>query len=80
MVEFCQSPNYRSLAGWLLAAPLLCQQLYHKQLPPPLHSGMYECQGCNSYIIHTLLVFLQGTAGPDPTTVFVDMRALRHDR
>ncbi|XP_010833286.1 PREDICTED: disco-interacting protein 2 homolog A [Bison bison bison] len=23
---------------------------------------------------------LQGTAGPDPTTVYVDMRALRHDR
>lgn len=22
----------------------------------------------------------QGTSGPDPTTVFVDMRALRHDR
>lgn len=28
----------------------------------------------------SLLVFLQGTAGPDPTTVYVDMRALRHDR
>ncbi|XP_061081760.1 disco-interacting protein 2 homolog A-like isoform X4 [Conger conger] len=25
-------------------------------------------------------VCLQGTAGPDPTTVYVDMRALRHDR
>ncbi|KAJ8253029.1 hypothetical protein GJAV_G00208340 [Gymnothorax javanicus] len=25
-------------------------------------------------------VCLQGTSGPDPTTVFVDMRALRHDR
>uniref|UniRef100_A0A8C9G5B4 Disco interacting protein 2 homolog A n=1 Tax=Pavo cristatus TaxID=9049 RepID=A0A8C9G5B4_PAVCR len=24
--------------------------------------------------------FLPGTAGPDPTTVYVDMRALRHDR
>lgn len=23
---------------------------------------------------------MQGTAGPDPTTVYVDMRALRHDR
>ena len=23
---------------------------------------------------------LQGTSGPDPTTVYVDMRALRHDR
>lgn len=22
----------------------------------------------------------QGTSGPDPTTVYVDMRALRHDR
>ncbi|XP_053738211.1 disco-interacting protein 2 homolog C isoform X3 [Synchiropus splendidus] len=27
-----------------------------------------------------LAVCLQGTSGPDPTTVFVDMRALRHDR
>uniref|UniRef100_A0A674MTF3 Disco interacting A n=1 Tax=Takifugu rubripes TaxID=31033 RepID=A0A674MTF3_TAKRU len=25
-------------------------------------------------------ICLQGTAGPDPTTVYVDMRALRHDR
>ncbi|XP_038643560.1 disco-interacting protein 2 homolog A-like isoform X2 [Scyliorhinus canicula] len=25
-------------------------------------------------------ICLQGTSGPDPTTVFVDMRALRHDR
>ncbi|MGH0120699.1 UNVERIFIED_CONTAM: hypothetical protein FKN15_031628 [Acipenser sinensis] len=25
-------------------------------------------------------VCLQGTAGPDPTTVYLDMRALRHDR
>ncbi|CAG09279.1 unnamed protein product, partial [Tetraodon nigroviridis] len=25
-------------------------------------------------------VCLQGTSGPDPTTVYVDMRALRHDR
>jgi len=25
-------------------------------------------------------VFVQGTSGPDPTTVYVDMRALRHDR
>ncbi|KAG5852471.1 hypothetical protein ANANG_G00062770 [Anguilla anguilla] len=25
-------------------------------------------------------VCLQGTAGPDPTTVFLDMKALRHDR
>uniref|UniRef100_A0A8C0L7C5 Disco interacting A n=1 Tax=Canis lupus dingo TaxID=286419 RepID=A0A8C0L7C5_CANLU len=25
-------------------------------------------------------LFFQGTAGPDPTTVYVDMRALRHDR
>lgn len=24
--------------------------------------------------------WLQGTSGPDPTTVYVDMRALRHDR
>lgn len=29
----------------------------------------------------TALCFcLQGTSGPDPTTVYVDMRALRHDR
>uniref|UniRef100_A0A8C1ZBJ4 Disco-interacting protein 2 homolog Ca n=1 Tax=Cyprinus carpio TaxID=7962 RepID=A0A8C1ZBJ4_CYPCA len=27
-----------------------------------------------------LAICLQGTSGPDPTTVFVDMRALRHDR
>uniref|UniRef100_A0A8C1UX21 Disco-interacting protein 2 homolog Cb n=1 Tax=Cyprinus carpio TaxID=7962 RepID=A0A8C1UX21_CYPCA len=27
-----------------------------------------------------LAVCLQGTSGPDPTTVYVDMRALRHDR
>ncbi|XP_061150426.1 disco-interacting protein 2 homolog C-like isoform X2 [Syngnathus typhle] len=27
-----------------------------------------------------MAVCLQGTSGPDPTTVFVDMRALRHDR
>lgn len=27
-----------------------------------------------------LLLSFQGTAGPDPTTVYVDMRALRHDR
>lgn len=27
-----------------------------------------------------LLLSSQGTAGPDPTTVYVDMRALRHDR
>ncbi len=25
-------------------------------------------------------MFVQGTSGPDPTTVYVDMRALRHDR
>uniref|UniRef100_A0A452UM40 Disco interacting protein 2 homolog C n=1 Tax=Ursus maritimus TaxID=29073 RepID=A0A452UM40_URSMA len=27
-----------------------------------------------------LAICLQGTSGPDPTTVYVDMRALRHDR
>ncbi|XP_057361619.1 disco-interacting protein 2 homolog A isoform X3 [Manis pentadactyla] len=27
-----------------------------------------------------MAICLQGTAGPDPTTVYVDMRALRHDR
>ncbi|XP_072557004.1 disco-interacting protein 2 homolog A isoform X2 [Paramormyrops kingsleyae] len=27
-----------------------------------------------------IAICLQGTAGPDPTTVYVDMRALRHDR
>lgn len=27
-----------------------------------------------------VMLFFQGTAGPDPTTVYVDMRALRHDR
>lgn len=27
-----------------------------------------------------LLLSFQGTAGPDPTTVYVDLRALRHDR
>ncbi|KAL0985695.1 hypothetical protein UPYG_G00160630 [Umbra pygmaea] len=27
-----------------------------------------------------LAVCLQGTSGPDPTTVYLDMRALRHDR
>lgn len=27
-----------------------------------------------------LLFSFQGTTGPDPTTVYVDMRALRHDR
>ncbi|XP_077470527.1 disco-interacting protein 2 homolog C-like [Stigmatopora argus] len=32
--------------------------------------------GCRA----NMAVCLQGTSGPDPTTVFVDMRALRHDR
>uniref|UniRef100_A0AAY4ACQ2 DMAP1-binding domain-containing protein n=1 Tax=Denticeps clupeoides TaxID=299321 RepID=A0AAY4ACQ2_9TELE len=27
-----------------------------------------------------MAICLQGTSGPDPTTVYVDMRALRHDR
>ncbi|XP_053084125.1 disco-interacting protein 2 homolog C isoform X8 [Pangasianodon hypophthalmus] len=29
---------------------------------------------------HRLVKIDQGTSGPDPTTVYVDMRALRHDR
>ncbi|KAM3603990.1 uncharacterized protein V6R79_004979 [Siganus canaliculatus] len=32
--------------------------------------------GCRA----NLAICLQGTSGPDPTTVYVDMRALRHDR
>lgn len=30
--------------------------------------------------VNALCPCLQGTSGPDPTTVYVDMRALRHDR
>lgn len=32
----------------------------------------------HAYCLHC--DWLQGTSGPDPTTVYVDMRALRHDR
>lgn len=35
---------------------------------------------CEARVDVPLLLPLQGTAGPDPTTVYVDMRALRHDR
>lgn len=31
-------------------------------------------------LLTALCPCLQGTSGPDPTTVYVDMRALRHDR
>lgn len=40
----------------------------------------HQCALLNTLRFLTPLVFLQGTAGPDPTTVYVDMRALRHDR
>ena len=34
--------------------------------------------GC--HVTHSPSLVSQGTSGPDPTTVYVDMRALRHDR
>ncbi|XP_057714016.1 disco-interacting protein 2 homolog C-like isoform X2 [Corythoichthys intestinalis] len=42
-----------------------------------LHSrAVSTAFGCRA----NMAVCLQGTSSPDPTTVFVDMRALRHDR
>ena len=31
-------------------------------------------------MLSEIFVFLQGASSPDPTTVFVDLRALRNDR
>ncbi|CAF95817.1 unnamed protein product, partial [Tetraodon nigroviridis] len=42
-------------------------------LPPRAVSTSFGCRV-------NLAICLQGTSGPDPTTVYVDMRALRHDR
>ena len=33
-----------------------------------------------SLMLNEIFIFLQGASSPDPTTVFVDLRALRNDR
>lgn len=35
---------------------------------------------CRDHVLTPVAGVPQGTSGPDPTTVYVDMRALRHDR
>lgn len=35
---------------------------------------------CDAAVLTVVVGVSQGTSGPDPTTVYVDMRALRHDR
>lgn len=37
-------------------------------------------RGKNVRILHYLYLFVQGASCPNPTTVYVDMRALRNDR
>lgn len=31
-------------------------------------------------LFSAFILYIQGTAGPDPSTVYVDMKSLRHDR
>lgn len=38
------------------------------------------CHDANQSLILISVSFHQGTAGPDPSTVYVDMKSLRHDR
>lgn len=45
------------------------QSVGSTDVAPPWQTGLIALCPC-----------LQGTSGPDPTTVYVDMRALRHDR
>lgn len=40
----------------------------------------YKRTLCDAAVLTVVVGVPQGTSGPDPTTVFVDMRALRHDR
>lgn len=65
---------------WMQDARLLfwVSQTAWEQLP---HSHACETERSMTILKEgPLLFFLQGTTGPDPTTVYVDMRALRHDR
>lgn len=41
---------------------------------------VYETGQSTRILKEVPLFSFQGTTGPDPTTVYVDMRALRHDR
>lgn len=79
-----KSPNYRSLAGWLLAAPpCFVYSCIIISTPPPNTQATcsIDIRAAGLLLMtHVHFLFLQGTAGPDPTTVYVDMRALRHDR
>ncbi|KAI4888510.1 hypothetical protein NFI96_016781, partial [Prochilodus magdalenae] len=42
--------------------------------------GLLHCCDTLQLFASNHVLLPQGTAGPDPTTVYVDMRALRHDR
>ena len=43
------------------------------------HSKKSKCINGGS-VCFVLFLHEQGTAGPDPSTVYVDMKSLRHDR
>jgi len=46
-----------------------------------LHKLIFLCNTCAADLYVCVgLCFSQGTTGPDPSTVYVDMKSLRHDR
>lgn len=86
--------NFDYQKGWQVAwreVWFLCFEAFGFFFPPPslraYQRNVYQLVGSTEprFPLHklelTLLCYCsQGTSGPDPTTVYVDMRALRHDR